>query len=261
MNSILATLLPLVFLTPLFGAAPEVSVATGAPAVTSNPSATACVYQFKGDVWMLEPDGKAWLTLKSAVPLKEGTRLKTGAGAWCQVLAGDGTFINLYENSETVVETLRLDKDGRDFGFNFIRGRILWMAAKLKHKMSKFVIRTTSAVCAVRGTDFSIDVTSSTTDIGLFEGQLNIASGGRETALSAGSEAVAGSGSEVQVNARLSKFMEAEKRRYLKLKKHADDLRLKLEARENFIDEFVQDQQKKLRDFENRRQEKLNKRK
>lgn len=259
MKRILTPLLPLVFLTPLFGAAPEVPVATGAPAAGS-PSATACVYQYKGDVRLLPAGSQSWLTLKSAVPLKEGDRLKTGAGAWCQLLAGDGTFINIYENSETAVETLRLDKDGRDYGFNFIKGRILWMAAKLKHKMSKFEIRTPDAVCAVRGTDFSIDVTSAATDIGLFEGQLGITSDGRETALSSGSEAVAVPGSGVQVSDRLSKFMKAEQRRYLKLKKHADDLRLKLEARENFIGEFVQAQQKKLQAFEDRRQEKLNKR-
>ena len=255
MKKILTPLLPLVFLTPLFGAAPE------APAPAGGPSATACVYQYKGDVQLLEPGGQSWLTLKSAVPLKEGARLKTGPGAWCQLLAGDGTFINLYENSETVVETLRLDKDGRDYGFNFIKGRILWMAAKLKHKMSKFKIRTPAAVCAVRGTDFTIDVASATAAIGLFEGQLDITSDGRETTLSAGSEAVAAPGSGVLVSERLSKFMKAEQRRYLKLKKRADDLRLKLAARENFIDEFVHAQQQKLQDFENRQQEKLNKRK
>ena len=160
-----------------------------------------------------------------------------------------------------MVDTLRLGKDSRDYGFNFIKGRILWMAAKLKHKMSKFKIRTPSAVCAVRGTDFTIDVTSATADIGLFEGQLDITSEGRETTLSAGSEAVVEPGAGVQVSDRLSKFMKAEQRRYLKLKKHADNLRLKLEARENFIDEFVQAQQKKLKDFEDRRQEKLNNRK
>lgn len=260
MKRMMIPLLPLAFLTPLFGAAPEASPAAGATAAEGGASVTACVYQYKGDVRLLEPGGQSWLTLKSAVPLKEGSRLTTGPGAWCQILAGDGTFINIYENSETVVETLRLDKDGRDYGFNFIKGRILWMAAKLKRKLSKFKIRTPSAVCAVRGTDFTIDVTSATADIGLFEGQLSITSDGRETALSAGSEAVAGPASGVQVSDRLSKFMKAEQRRYLKLKKHADDLRLKLEARENFIGEFVQAQQKKLKDFEDRRQEKLDKR-
>ncbi|OGS06335.1 MAG: hypothetical protein A2270_07885 [Elusimicrobia bacterium RIFOXYA12_FULL_51_18] len=249
MKKIWIGFIPLVFLTPLFGAGPAENYAA------------ACVYQHKGDVQLLEAGGRSWLTLKSAVSLKEGARLKTGAGAWCQVLAGDGTFINLYENSETVIETLRLKEDTRDYRFNFIKGRILWMAAKVKHKFSKFEIRMPSAVCAVRGTDFSIDVTSATSEIGLFEGELAVSSDGKETALSAGSEAVVESGSGARVSDRFSRLMETEKRRYLKLKKHADALRLKLEGRENFINEFVRIQQKKLQDFETRRREKLNKHK
>ena len=247
MKAILTVSVALSFLAPLSVAGAE------------NPSATACIYQFKGDVQVLEPGSQAWLTVKSAVPLTEGERLKTGPGAWCQVLAGDGTFLNLYENSETVIEKLRLEKEKRDYGFNFIKGRILWMAAKLKNRASKFEITTPSAVCAVRGTDFAIDVSSDATDIGLFEGQLNIQGGGKETPLSAGSEAVTAPGS-VQVSVRFSRLMEAEKRRYLRLQKHVDELRSKLNAREGFIDSFVQDQQKKLQEFESRRQEKLNKR-
>jgi len=277
MKRILTAFITLVLLPPLFGAGPEAPAAGPAPAPGGKPSATACVYQYKGAVYLLEPGYEFWNTIERAVPLKEGARIKTGPGAWCQILAGDGTFINLDENSETLIETLRLEKESvcgegaskdcvpkpakRDYGFNFIKGRILWMAAKVKHKLSRFEIRTPSAVCAVRGTDFSINVTSSTADIGLFEGQLDIRSGGKETVLSAGTEAVAAPGSDVQVSARLSRLMEAEKRRYLKLQKHVEDLRLKLEAREDFIDDFVQAQQKKLKDFEDRKREKLEKRK
>jgi len=124
------------------------------------------------------------------------------------------------------------------------------MAARLKHKASKFEVRTPSAVCAVRGTDFTIDLASAAAEIGLFEGQL------------AGSEAVvSGPGAEAAVSAHFSGLMQAEQRRYLKLKKRAEDLRRKLETRENFIDDFVRIQQQKLQDFDNRRREKLNKRK
>lgn len=233
-------------------------VSAGAVGVSST---TACIYKYSGVVQLMEPGAASWLTVKSAVPLKEGTRLKTGPGASCEILAGDGTFINLYENSETVIETLRLETDTRNYVFNFIKGRILWLAAKIKRKASKFDIRTPSAVCAVRGTDFSIIVSSAASDIGLFEGQLDIQSNGKETVLSAGSEALTGPGSEVRVSPRFSALMEAEKRRYLRLKKHAEDLRKKLAARDGFIDGYLQERQKKLQDLENRRLEKLNKRK
>ena len=226
-----------------------------------GPSSAACVYKYNGDVQLLESGTTSWLTVTSAVPLKEGTRLKTGPGASCELLAGDGTFINLYENSETVVETLKFGPETRDYGFNFIKGRILWLAAKVLRKTSNFTIRTPSAVCAVRGTDFSIDVSSDASDIGLFEGQLDINSNGKGTVLSAGSEALTATGAEVRVTTRFSALMQAEKRRYLRLKKHAEDLRNKLAARENFLSEFLQAQQKKFQDLENRRREKLEMRK
>lgn len=224
-------------------------------------SATACVYKYSGNVQLLEPGAASWLTLKSAVPLKEGTRLKTGPGASCEILAGDGTYINLSENSETAVETLKLEADTRDYGFNFIKGRILWLAAKVKRKASRFEIRTPAAVCAVRGTDFSIVVSSDASDIGLFEGQLDVKSDGKETVLSAGSEVLAGPGAEMRVSSRFSALMKAEERRYLKLKSRAEDLRKKLAARDGYIDGYLQGQQKKLQDLEKRRREKLNKRK
>ena len=228
---------------------------------TDVSSATACVYKYTGDVQIMEPGTGVWRALKSAVPLKEGSRLKTGPGASCEILAGDGTFINLSENSETAVETLRLEADMRDYCFNFIKGKIMWLAAKIKSKASKFQIRMPVAVCAVRGTDFSIMVSSSSSNIGLFEGQLDVTSNGKETVLAAGSEALAGPGADVQVSPRFSALMKAEQRRYLRVKKYADDLRKKLAERDGFIDGYIQGQQKKLQDLEKRRQEKLNKRK
>ncbi|MFA6434121.1 MAG: FecR family protein [Elusimicrobiales bacterium] len=225
-----------------------------------GPSAAACVYKYTGAVQLMEPGTASWRALDGAVPLREGARLRTGPGASCEILAGDGTFINLYENSETTVETLRLEPETRDYGFNFIKGRILWLAAKVKRKVSKFEIRTPSAVCAVRGTDFAVDVSSAATDIGLFEGQLDIKNNGKETPLAAGSEAVAGPGTDTLVSGRFSALMEAEKRRYLKLRSHAEDLRKKLAEREGFIDGYLQGRQKKLQALDSRRREKLDKR-
>lgn len=234
--------------------------AAAGPAAAQDVAAAACVYKYAGDVRLLEPETSAWINVERGLPLKEGIRLRTGPGASCELLAGDGTFISLSENSETVVEKLRLEADTRDYGFNFIKGRILWLAAKVLRKTSSFTIRTPSAVCAVRGTDFSIDVSSAASEIGLFDGELNISSNGKETVLSAGSEALTAPGAGTRVLPRFSRLMEAERRRYLRLKKHAEDLRKKLAARENFLNELIQARQKRLRDLENRRQEKLEKR-
>ena|GEM_PF-1120745 len=224
--------------------------------------ASVCVYQYKGEVLVAGPAGDGWTAVNGPVLLAEGSRLRTGKNAWCQILAGDGSFMNIYENSETTLDKLRFGGEGRDYGFSFVKGRVLWMAAKLKSGLSRFEVRTPAAVCAVRGTDFAIDISSSSSEIGLFEGQLAIRSGDKESTLTAGGGAVVDApGSEARLNARLSRLMEAEKRRYLRLKKRVEELRAKMAAREGFIDEFVRARQEKLRGLEDRRREKLEKRK
>ncbi|MBU2574532.1 MAG: FecR family protein [Elusimicrobia bacterium] len=221
---------------------------------------TACVYEYSGEVFLLEPGSAVWQTLVKPTPLKEGSRVKTGPKGFCKILAGDGTLIDIDENSETVVETLKLEKASRDYSFNLIKGKIMWLFAKAKARLSKLVVKTPRAVCAVRGTSFTILVSSDTSEIGLFEGALDIKAGGKETALTPGKEALVGSDTEVKVNEQLSRFMRAEQRRYLKLQKYADTLRKKLAAREGYIDDFLKVQDKKLKAREERLKNRLEKR-
>ncbi|HOW88948.1 MAG TPA: FecR family protein [Elusimicrobiales bacterium] len=218
----------------------------------------ACVYQYGGDVRVMEPGSREWIRVEGIVPLREGCRVRTGRRSWCRLLAGDGTFVNMYEDSETVAETLKLDEQGRDCVFELVKGRVLWMVARLERVAAKFRVRTPSAVCAVRGTDFFIGVSSDSSRIAMFDGQVDVLEGGGETALPAGSEAVAGQEAGLAVSPALSPAMEAEKRRYLKLRKHVETLRRRLAAREISIEELLKARRGKLRKFEDRRREKLN---
>ena len=136
------------------------------------------------------------------------------------------------------------------------------MAARIKGKAkTRFAVRTPSAVCAVRGTDFAIILsTAGETSLGLFEGEVEVSNeaGGAKT-LAAGEEASAGPGG-LTVEGRLSKLMKAEQKRYQKVKKRAEALRKRLAERGDFIDDYVAKQAEKLADFERRRQEKLKRR-
>ncbi|OGS58904.1 MAG: hypothetical protein A3J79_11630 [Elusimicrobia bacterium RIFOXYB2_FULL_62_6] len=222
------------------------------------PAETACVYEYQGEVSLLEPGASGWRVLDGPAPLKEGSRVMTGAKSSCKLLAGDGTVIELGENSETAAGTLKLDKQERHYGFDLVKGRIMLLIPRLKEKLSKLEFRTPQAVCAIRGTGFSVLISSAASSIGLFEGALDIQSGGRETALLPGSEALAAAGGAVEVSGKFSKLMQAEQRRYLVLKKYAERLRRKLEAREDFIDGYLGEREKKLRERERRAKERLN---
>ena len=222
---------------------------------------TGCVYDLKGSVEILKSGRATWEPAPKGRPVAEGDRIKTGAGAWCEILFKEGSFIKLDENSETAADSLKVSAEGRVFSFSFLKGKALWMAAKLKGKLtSKFSVRTPTTVCAVRGTDFSMIVsTSGQTTVGLFEGKVALSGGQGEKELLAGGEATAGAAG-LTVQGRLSKLMKAEEKRYSKVKNRVENLRKRLEARDAFIDDYINRQQKKLSDFDSRRKEKLNKR-
>lgn len=228
---------------------------------------TGCVYELKGSVEILKAGAKAWKPAPKGHPVAEGDRIKTGAGAWCEILFKEGSFIKLEENAEAAAESLKASAAERVFSFSFLKGKALWMAARLKGKIaSRFSVRSPTVVCAVRGTDFSMIVsTSGRTTIGLFEGKVALSGGSvggtapAEKELLAGGEASADAGG-LTVESRLSKLMKAEERRYSKVKNRVENLRKRLEARDDFIDDYINRQQKKLSDFRTRQQEKLKKR-
>lgn len=231
------------------------------PAARAAAGETGCVYDLKGGVQVVKAGRPGGFAASKGLPLSEGDSLKTGAGAWCELLFKDGTFIKLEENSETAFETLKASSEERTFSFSFLKGKALWMAARLKGKMtSRFSVRTPSAVCAVRGTDFTIAVsTSGETSVGLFEGKVAVQGGAAEKELLAGGEASV-AGGEVAVQARMSRLMEKEKKRYERVKGRVEALRKRLAERDGYIDEYINRQQKKLAEFEERRKGKLEKR-
>ena len=224
---------------------------------------TACVYAVSGDVQLMKTGGTAWLPAAKGMPVSEGYKLKTGRKASCEILFKDGTFLKVAAGTETSFDELQIAPEGRNYLFTLLRGRALWLAAKLKKLKSRFSVHTPSSVCAVRGTDFAVIVSSSgETNVGLFEGAMLVSGAGegrQEKELLAGSEAFT-AGGEVAVEARFSRLMQAEKRRYEKLKDRVEKLRKRMEEREGFVDDYVNRQRKKLSELERRRQEKLNKR-
>ncbi len=221
---------------------------------------TGCVYDLGGAALLKKAGTAAWQPARKGLPVAEGDSLQTGKGAWCELLFRDGTFIKLEENSETSADALKSSAGERTFSFSFLKGKALWMAAKMKNvAASRFSIRTPSAVCAVRGTDFSMLVsTTGETTVGLFEGVVALSSGTTEKELLSGNEASSSSG-EIAVQARLSRLMQAEQRRYARVKGRVENLRKRLAERDAFIDDYISRQQKALNEFETRRKTKLKK--
>ena len=219
---------------------------------------TACIYQLQGTVEVRKAGEKDWLKAVKGLPLQQGDSVRTARAAWCELLLKDGSFVRLDQESETSAEELKAGEEGRSFGFSFMKGRAVWLVAKLKGKLlSRFTVRTPSAVCAVRGTEFAVSVsTDGASQVGLFEGKVALSSGEAEQELQPGQEAAAARG-HVAVEARLSRLMKAEEKRCAGLRARVEKLRARLAARQDFLDKYAESQRARIQDFEKRREEKL----
>ncbi|MDD2805211.1 MAG: FecR domain-containing protein [Elusimicrobiales bacterium] len=250
--------IPFILLAALFAAA---GPATAQDAKPETKGRLGCIYAAAGKVELRQAGKTDWLLSPKGRAIAQGDAIRTAGGAWCEILLKEGSFIKLEENSEMTAETLVAAAERREFSFSFLKGKALWMAMKLGNKInSAFSVRTPSAVCAVRGTAFSLLVsTSGETAVGLFEGAVALTGDAGEKTLLPGQEAAAGIG-KLETKDRLSGLMLAEERRYRRIKKRVEDLRARLAAREDFIDDFVNRRQKAVADLEKRQQEKLKKR-
>jgi len=221
-----------------------------------------CIYQAGRSAELMKAGpASLWQPVKKAMPIAEGDRVKTGPGGYCEILIKDGTFIKLDERSELAANELKLLPSSRSYVFSLTVGKAMWLAAKFKAQIaSKFEVRTNSVVCAIRGTAFTVMVSSrQDTSVGLFEGNLGVTFAQESKEMSPGSEADVSDGS-LTVQPRLSRLMEGERRSYDKLKNRVEELRKKLAKRDDFIDSFLNEQDKKISDYETRKAEKLRKR-
>jgi hypothetical protein len=237
------------------------SVLLALPALPAAAGIVGCLYDAGGQVEVRRSGTQDWKLARKGLELAEGDAVRTGVNAWGELLFKDGTFVKLDASSETSADELKAGAQERAFSFSFLRGKALWMAAKVRGAVtSKFSVRTPAAVCAVRGTDFSMVVsTSGETSVGLFEGKVALSGPGGEKELLAGGEANASLG-QIAVQARLSRLMQAEQRRYARVKGRVDALRKRMEQREAFIDDYISRQDKALLELEKRRDERLKKR-
>lgn len=219
----------------------------------------ACLQDLHGNVEVLRAGTLKWEKAQKGFPLREGDSVRTSRKGRCDLLFKDGTFVRLQGGSETLLQDLKIDRKERAFSFSFLRGKALWMVARLKRLRTKITVRTPSAVCAVRGTDFAVALsTSGETTVGMFEGKLSVSAGEEERVVPAGSEARV-SGTNLKVQARLSRLMKAEERRYSKIKARVKRLRERLEEMKGSLDGFSKRRDSKLKDFKSGWKKKLKK--
>lgn len=144
-----------------------------APVFAQDEAHDARVTEVKGEVTLYEAGSAEGIPAEADVPLQDGDRLVVGKGASAELAFQDGeSVVYLNENSDFTVRSTRR----ADTIFELSLGALI---AKIKTLATtdRLTIRTPTAVCAVRGTEFGVDTEGGAghTHVGVFdEGKVEV---------------------------------------------------------------------------------------
>lgn len=131
-----------------------------------------------GTVSIHPADGSEEVSAEAGMPLEQGDRVMTSSGAWAEIALDGGSLITLRENSDFSLE------DTQKTGSSFMLALGCLVAKIQKLGEARMRVRTPTAVAAVRGTEFGVEVEPpGQTHVGVFdEGEVEVsgASGGAE---------------------------------------------------------------------------------
>jgi hypothetical protein len=122
-----------------------------------------------GDVTVIAADGSPEVSGEAGMPLEEGDRVVVAEGGSAEVALDGGSLIALRENSD-----LKLEKTAKaDSSFFLTAGSLLAKIQKLGTQ--RLSVHTPTAVAAVRGTEFGVEVEGDASHVGVFdEGKVEV---------------------------------------------------------------------------------------
>ena len=157
-----------------------------------------------GDVLILAADGSPEVSGDANLPLEEGDRVVVAAGGSAEVALDGGSLITLRENSDFKIETT--EKGNSSFFLSV--GSLLAKIQKLGTQRLR--VRTPTAVAAVRGTEFGVEVEGENSHVGVFdEGKVEVTSnaGGAPELLISNQETSVAKGQAPAQAAQIKRFM------------------------------------------------------
>ena len=125
--------------------------------------------EVQGDVAVIAAGGSEEVSGQNGMPLNEGDRVVAGEGGSAEVALDGGGIITVRENSDLKIENTAL----ADGSFFLQAGSLLAKIQKLGDKQLR--VRTPTAVAAVRGTEFGVEIEGEATHVGVFdEGKVEV---------------------------------------------------------------------------------------
>ena len=123
-----------------------------------------------GKVLFLKAGSYTWAQVSSGQVLTPGDQLKTATGARATVTFDDASRVDLNPGSAFVLKESSPQASGMELKLGSLRA---WISKSLNRR---FQVRTPTAVCSVRGTEFGVDVDGTgDTHVQMFGGLLAVA--------------------------------------------------------------------------------------
>lgn len=129
---------------------------------TDDPAAYLVYFDDDYEIEVFGPDGEKFEYVDWDMELPEGSTVKTYNSTAELELVPNGSIVKLDFNTEFMIETLQRDKNSANT-FALFGGKIRTVAAR-SGGGENYSIRTPSAVCGVRGTDFGMQVIQGASD-------------------------------------------------------------------------------------------------
>ncbi|UPT75041.1 MAG: FecR family protein [Elusimicrobiota bacterium] len=137
-----------------------------APAVAGATSISAT----EGKVLFLKSGSYTWAQVSSGQVLTQGDQLKTATGARASVTFDDGSRVDLSPGSSFTLKEAGPQASSMELKLGSLKA---WISKSLNRR---FQVRTPTAVCSVRGTEFGVDVDGTgDTHVQMFGGLLAVA--------------------------------------------------------------------------------------
>lgn len=108
--------------------------------------------------------------------LYNGDKVKTGPGARCEIKYNDGSVVRIAEQSILTINHAVISKKGKNVESSLSFGSIWANIKKLASRTDSWLLRGPSAVVAVRGTVYRMDVgKDSSSAVYVYKGSVNVA--------------------------------------------------------------------------------------
>ncbi|MBI5209455.1 MAG: FecR domain-containing protein [Elusimicrobia bacterium] len=140
-----------------------------APCGAAGPGAMVSLSQTSGKVFYLRAGSTVWAEVGAGHVLSPGDRVRADAGARATVDFGDGSRVEVGSNASFTLQ----ESPAKETIVQLSIGRLrAWIAKRVDQKFS---VRTPTAVCSVRGTEFAVEVNpQGNTRVEMFQGLLAV---------------------------------------------------------------------------------------